>query len=225
MKLKTREKQYSFLGNKKYRPKFGLMSGATWVDDPKRLLFLLSRYKFVSKLLDPEEKVLEVGCADAFGSRIVAQSCAILFCTDFDPIFIRNAKKINRDLKKIKFRVHDYIKNPIRLPFRPSTCFCLDVLEHIPQPLEDKFIKNLKASCDKTAMFIFGSPSLESQEYASKASREGHVNCKTGVQIKETLKKYFSRVLLFSMNDEVLHTGYEPMAHYRLVICSGKAGR
>jgi hypothetical protein len=74
-------------------------------------------------------------------------------------------------------------------------------------------------------MIIFGFPSLKSQEYASKALREGHVNCKTGFQIKETPKIYFSCVLLISMNDGILQTGYKPMANYRIVICSGKVGR
>lgn len=128
MKLKTKEKQYEFLGGKKYRPKFGLMSGATWIDDPKRLVFLLSRYKFISKMVSSDDKVLEVGCADAFGSRIVAQNCAKKFCTDFDPIFIRNAKKINKDVKNMLVLVHDYLKKPILLFPRPSICFCLDVL-------------------------------------------------------------------------------------------------
>ena len=45
-----------------------------WTVDPKCLLFSLSRYKFVSKLLSGETNVLEVGCGDGFYSRIVAQT-------------------------------------------------------------------------------------------------------------------------------------------------------
>ena len=54
--------------------KLGLMSGWGWYDDPKRLAFTLARYKFVSKMLAGLDDVLEVGCGDGFGSRIVAQS-------------------------------------------------------------------------------------------------------------------------------------------------------
>jgi len=28
------------------------------------------------------------------------------------------------------------------------------------------------------------------------------------------MDKYFENSFIFSMNDEVVHTGYEPMAHY-----------
>ena len=62
-------------------------------------------------------------------------------------------------------------------------------------------------------------PSLESQKYASPASKEGHVNCQTKSQLKETLEKYFTAVFVFSMNDEVIHTGYAPMSHYLMAIC------
>ena len=68
---------------------------------------------------------------------------------------------------------------------------------------------------------ICGMPSLESQPYASELSRAGHVNCKTEEQLRQTLGKFFRNVLLFGMNDETLHTGFGPMCHYRLAICTG----
>ena len=68
---------------------------------------------------------------------------------------------------------------------------------------------------------ILGMPSIESQTYASPASKDGHVNCKTGKDLKSLLEKYFHNVFLFSMNDEIVHTGFEKMAHYLLVLCCG----
>ena len=53
----------------------GLMSGSVWRDDPKRLVFSLARYKFVAKMLSGSQRVVEIGCADAFCSRIV-NKCA-----------------------------------------------------------------------------------------------------------------------------------------------------
>ena len=32
--------------------------------------------------------------------------------------------------------------------------------------------------------------------------------------------KFFHTVFMFSMNDEVVHTGYHKMAHYILAVCS-----
>src|SRR5262249_47894355 len=34
------------------------------------------------------------------------------------------------------------------------------------------------------------------------------------------LEKYFAHVFIFSMNDEVVHTGFSPMAHYLFALCS-----
>ena len=65
---------------------------------------------------------------------------------------------------------------------------------------------------------IFGSPTLESQMYASKWSKEGHVNCKTGYELKALIERYFKQVFLLGMNDETLHTGYSKMSHYNFVL-------
>ena len=42
------------------------------------------------------------------------------------------------------------------------------------------------------------------------------MNCKSGEALKRTLERYFHTVFVFSMNDEVVHTGFYPMAHYLL---------
>ena len=34
------------------------------------------------------------------------------------------------------------------------------------------------------------------------------------------MRRHFNNVYLFSMNDEVLHTGYKPMSHYLFALCA-----
>jgi hypothetical protein len=63
-------------------------------------------------------------------------------------------------------------------------------------------------------------PSLESQAHASPQSKAGHVNCKSGPELRKAMEKYFHSVFVFSMNDEVVHTGFYPMAHYLLALCT-----
>src|SRR5207247_2527453 len=99
--------------------------------------------------------------------------------------------------------------------------YALDVLEHIPQENEDLFIKNMINSLNQQGVMIVGMPSLESQEYASLQSKIGHVNCKSGKALKDCLSRYFHNVFIFSMNDEVVHTGFYPMAHYLFALCTG----
>ena len=100
--------------------------------------------------------------------------------------------------------------------------YALDVLEHIPREKEDLFIRNALASLKDDGALIFGMPSLESQTYASPPSKAGHVNCKSAADFQQLMKKYFSQVFIFSMNDEVLHTGFYAMSHYVFTLCCGK---
>ena len=86
---------------------------------------------------------------------------------------------------------------------------------------EHRFFENICLSLKPNGVFICGSPSLESQVYASKGSKEGHINCKTGSELKELVQNYFENVFLFGMNDEVLHTEYAPMSHNLLTLATG----
>ncbi len=69
---------------------------------------------------------------------------------------------------------------------------------------------------------IIGTPSIESQVYASRESRLGHINCKSHKTLKALMAAYFRNVFIFSMNDEVVHTGFHPMAHYLFALCCSK---
>ncbi|MDP6959497.1 MAG: methyltransferase type 12, partial [Planctomycetota bacterium] len=58
----------------------------------------------------------------------------------------------------------------------------------------------------------------------SSASKAGHVNCKKGPELRTLMERHFHTVFLFSMNDEVVHTGFLPMAQYLLVLCASPKG-
>ena len=200
--------------------RFGLMSNYAWYDDPRRMAFHFSRYKFVSKMFSGKKNVLEVGCADAFGTRVVVQEVKHLVAIDIEPAFIHDVNE--RMCKKWHFdaSVHDILKGPVEGSF--DGAYSLDVLEHISTEYEDEFVKNICSSLSEDGVLIIGMPSLESQQYASVSSKAGHVNCKSGSDLKQFLEKYFRNVFLFSMNDEVVHTGYSKMAHYLIGVCCMK---
>ena len=215
--LPTRENQYNEL-LKVERVTLGLMSGYAYLNDPKRLAFTLARYKFVSKMFAGFDKVVEIGCADAFATPLVSEEVNELVACDFDKVFIDDVKKAHPySSKNMKFVSHDMLAGPFKTKF--DGAFALDVLEHIEKSDEDIFMKNICKSLSPIGSCIIGMPSTESQVYASEISKLGHVNCKKGPELKAFLMCYFERVFIFSMNDEVLHTGYTPMAHYLLALC------
>lgn len=217
----TREPQYNLVfdvADKHGIAKFGLMANESWNQDPRRTVFTLARYKFVSKMLAGRARVLEIGCADAFGTRIVQQTVGQVTAVDFDPVFIADAKARMNPNWPFETFVHDLLAGPVPGVF--DAVYALDVLEHIEPAVEDAFLTNAVASLAPTGVAIFGMPSLESQAYASPQSKAGHVNCKTGEALKATLEKHFHTVFVFSMNDEVVHTGYLRMANYVIGVCS-----
>lgn len=210
----TREKQYQFLLERRERglAQFGLMSSQVWQDDPRRLVFLLARYKFVSKMLSGLGHVLEIGCADAFGTRIVKQEVKEVTVTDFDEIFIQNAAEVMDARWPYTAQVHDMLSGPV--PGNFDAAYALDVIEHIQVDDENTFVGNVVKSLGEHGILILGCPSLQSQAYASPPSKAGHVNCKDGPEMRSLLQRFFHNVFVFSMNDEMVHTGFYPMAHY-----------
>ena len=219
----TREPQYNRcleIKDKQGLTSLGLMTNQVWEDDPRRLTFLLARYKFVSKMLSGKKFVGELGCGDAFGTRIVMQSTEKVITYDFDPVFVDDIRQRQSERWPVETHFHDILDAP--LPNKHDGIYSLDVIEHIPRTVEHLSLDNLRASLTDDGVLIIGSPSLESQAYASPPSKEGHVNCKSGEELKALLKNYFENVFLFSMNDEVVHTGFTPMAHYLFAVCCQK---
>ena len=163
------------------------MTNQCWQDDPRRLVFLLARYKFVSKMLSGKRSVLEIGCADAFGTRVVLQEVGSVTAVDFDPVFVQDARERMDPEWEFEVKSHDMLRGPV-----------------------------------PPGVLILGSPSIHSQAYASKPSLEGHVNCKDAAGMRQLTEKHFRNVFLFSMNDELVHTGFTPMAHYLIAMCVGR---
>ena len=211
----TREPQYQVMleiVKEHGLEKLGLSASESWYEDPKHLLFRLARYKFVAKMFSGLEDVLDVGCGDTFGARIVQAEVQSLTGFDFDPVFVADAQ--SRMLPKWEFPVfvHDLLDNPP--PGKFDGLYSLDVLEHISQEAEHKFLSNAFSALKPHGIALIGTPSKESQTYASIQSKVGHVNCKTADELRNIMSQYFHNVFMFSMNDEVVHTGFSKMAHY-----------
>lgn len=196
----------------------GLSTAISWEEDPKRLSFMLSRYKFVAKMLEGSKEVVEIGCGDGFGARIVAQHVQKLKITDYDPVFIQNAEEIKGSKWDYKCEVHDILSSPVSHG-KYSAAYSLDVLEHFNTADEEKFFENVCSSLTDNGVLIVGMPSINSQKYANSRAKIGHINCKSLPDLRSACEKYFSNCFAFAMNDEVVHTGFFEMANYIFVVC------
>ena len=115
----------------------GNITSQDFINDPKRLGITLSRYKFVGKMFEGFNSVLEVGSGDGFKSLSLKIVLSIL------SYLIFNLKKIlfdtNYKFKNIDFILHDFVKNSLKQKF--DGIFALDVLEHIKKRRKDIYIK------------------------------------------------------------------------------------
>lgn len=185
----------------------GLMSSYRWEWEPRGVLFMLARYKFVAKLLQDYPSALEVGCGDGMGARLVQQAVKRLICIDIDPMMIASAKA-NQARWNIEFKCTDQFE-------KVDAIYSLDVIEHMTYKDSEVWLNRLAFHAP---LVIIGSPSHESQQYASKLSRENHINCLSQPALKLLMKNYFKHVFMFSMNDEVISTGYAKMSHYNFAL-------
>ena len=189
--------------------------------DPKHFLFVLSRYKFVSKLLANRGRLLEVGAGDGLGTSLVAQSGNHIVGIDLEAQGLSEAADTSWTRECLRFEQHDMVAGP----FCPDGqlfdgAYSLDVIEHIDPDQERAFLQNTVSSIKPTAPLIVGTPNETAKPYASKEALEQHINWKTYDTLHASCSEFYSNVFMFGMNDEVMHTGYAPMCHYLFALCT-----
>jgi 2-polyprenyl-3-methyl-5-hydroxy-6-metoxy-1,4-benzoquinol methylase len=183
------------------------------LNDPKHMGFVLARYKFCAKMFDGMDRVIEVGCGDAFGTPVVAQHVKEILAIEPDGRHIEGNKKRLAKLPKIDFRQGTI--QDLKLPKESfDAAYSIDVIEHLDHHLNDPFVATQAQILKKDGVCIIGTPNITANDYASERSRVQHINLHSQKTLNELMSKYFKRVFMFGMNDEVLHTGYSPMCHY-----------
>jgi 2-polyprenyl-3-methyl-5-hydroxy-6-metoxy-1,4-benzoquinol methylase len=169
-------------------------------------------------MLAGKSSVVEIGCGDGFGMRMVLQTVKRGVGVDFDPVFIEWAQsQARKEEIRAEFILHDVLKSPP--PGEFDAAYSLDVIEHIEPAMEALFVANIAAALKPDGVCFIGTPNITSAAYASEPSRIGHINLKSAETLSASLLAVFQHVFVFSMNDELVHTGFAPMAHYLMAMC------
>jgi len=199
----------------------GPINGESLLKDPKHLSFVLSRYKFAGKMFRRCETILDAGCGEGLGVlTYLAETPARITAIDFDQDQIRYCQEHIEPLcrERVSFERHDLVSGPVG-----SAAFdgfsCIDVIEHLHPEDEALFLKHCAASLKTGGVAIWGTPNLHASAYAGPRSQVGHINLFDPERFTSTLENHYSQVFLFSMNDEVIHTGFSKMAHYLMALC------
>jgi 2-polyprenyl-3-methyl-5-hydroxy-6-metoxy-1,4-benzoquinol methylase len=199
----------------------GPINAKTWLRDPKHMGFMLARYKFAAKMMRSCSAILEVGCGEGLGTMLMLKDTTASFVsTDFDPAQIRYATEhvMPHCGGRATFQCMDLVaQDPGAGRF--DGLLSIDVIEHIHPQDEKAFLDHCVRALKPGGTAILGTPNLHADVYASPPSRAGHVNLFDPDRFTETLERHFSHVFLFSMNDEMVHTGFSKMAHYLMALC------
>lgn len=219
---KTRE-AWDAVAHHQHLPTFtlGPIHADSIVRDPKHLGFVLARYKFAAKMMPRCRHIVEVGCGEGVGAlMLVADTKARVTAMDFDGTQIDYAQShvAPRGKGRITFLRQDIISTPFTGD-PADGLVSLDVIEHIDPQEEDAFLRNCAACLEPNGIAVFGTPNIASHQYASANSQRGHINLFDGERLVTTMERYFRRAFLFSMNDEMVHTGFSKMAHYLFTLC------
>jgi 2-polyprenyl-3-methyl-5-hydroxy-6-metoxy-1,4-benzoquinol methylase len=157
-----------------------------WRSDPRHLGFLLARYKFCAKMLAGKSSVLEVGCGDGFGSRVVLQEVGSVHGVDFDPLFVEWAtEQARREGLRSSFSKVDITKQSPAGRF--DAAYSLDFIEHILPELEQACMDHICRALEPGAMSIIGTPNATASAHASKWSLELQPNPSVGNVLAPTV--------------------------------------
>ena len=185
---------------------------------PRRMLHSLSYYKFAAKMIGKGKRVFDFGCNEGLGTYVLAKECGYAKGIDLDAEAIACAKR-NYAGPEIDFSVEDILQSSQTESYDAIVNF--DVIEHIDPEKVPFFWKAMQKKIKPTGIVVIGTPSEISQQFASEIAKSGHVNIYSPKRLNDEMEKYFKLVFLFAANDEVVHTGFLPLAHYLIVVGCG----
>ncbi|MDC1076128.1 class I SAM-dependent methyltransferase [Litorivicinus sp.] len=186
-------------------------------NSPRHLLFTYARYKFAQKMIPQDNplEILELGCSEGLGSLMLAEPGHKVTGIDADDEAVGHAKKtIEND--RITFKSCNFLGGEFG---SFDAVVSMDVIEHIDLADEQAYMDTVTKNLKPRGIAVIGTPNDTATQYASKASQIGHVNMFEASRFRELLDKNFHNTFLFSMNDEIVHTGFYPMAHYLIGLC------
>ena len=174
------------------------------------LLFHLSRYKFVGRFLKKEWDVLEVGCGTGYGSNFLAQFCKSINGCELDTELV---KKASEKFDKKSNLTYSY--NPVKDSY--DVVVALEVIEHMSIEHGLEFLKFIDSKLSKNGLAFISTP--QRIDNPSQNRKQYHINEYSKDEFQEVLETFFSKVLIFSQNDEIISAQNPDNAWNYMAIC------
>ena len=182
---------------------------------------VLARYRSAASLIGSAATVLEVGCGEGIGSRILAKGRTYYCGIDNDTAALDVARSLHSgtDRTKVEFLPEDILKFPGL--WNADAAVSLDVIEHIPVEFEDAYMTAIVGSLSAYGVAVIGTPSASFEHLASPQSKVGHINLYTHNRLHGLMSRYFPVLQMLGMQDTSLHLGHPEARHYHLAVGIG----
>lgn len=213
--------------------RFGPMHAYHVRHTPRRLLYALAYYKFAAKMIvtnlpcvegNARGRVLDVGCGEGLGTWLLATECGSAHGIDFDAGLVDTAvanwtgETDKPDAPRATFACTDFVQGPSAPARTYDGAVSLDVIEHILPSNAEGFVARIADALDDDGVAVVGTPNVHAGVHASAVTNAGHVNMYDAERLQKAFTEHFRHVMVFAANDEVVHTGFFPMAHYLLAV-------
>lgn len=183
--------------------------------NPLMVAIKFARYKFIAKLLDKEDCLLEVGCHDGVSSNFFSQFCKSVDAIDVDANALEEGKNL---FKHIHFTCEDALA--FQSDKRYDVIVMLDFIEHFSLEDGEKLIAKYSQMLSDKGILIIGTPSKHFECYRAEHNKAHHLHEYYPEEIETLIQKYMRRTMLFAMNDEIVHTGNINLAWFVFVVGS-----
>lgn len=178
-------------------------------NNPLMVAIKFARYKFIAKLLQKEDRVLEIGCNDGVSSNFFSQYCKSVDAIDLDD---KAVKEASDNFPHINFKCVNALTYNFEKKY--DVIIMLDFIEHFTKDDGEKLLEKYSQLLSNRGMIMVGTPSKYFEEYRAEHNKLHHLHEYYPEELEELMYKYFNRTMMFSMNDEVVHTGNLKLAWF-----------
>ena len=198
--------------------RLGPSASEQWLEAPSHLAMVLARYKAASVLIGNARSVVELGCGEGIGARVLASGRQHYVGIDRDFRAIHAAKRVHAtpEWERLTFLVDDILT--LDAAPKNDAVVALDVIEHTPREQEDIFMQNAARVLTTSGVIVIGTPSARFDHLASPQSAAAHVNTYTHERLYLLMSRYYHVVQSFGMQDVSLHLGHPDARHYLIMV-------
>ena len=196
------------------------VEGIVFNENPLDFFIILARYKFGTRFIKKNHKVIDVGCGHGLGSVFLSKYAKEITGVDLDKDLVETNNSNYKKIKNLQFKEFDLLKPSKSFVNKFDVVVSMDVIEHFKKQKLGKVVDSYYNLLNSDGFAIIGTPNIASRPYASQRRLDTHEFEFTRDEFEKTLLKKFKNVFIFSMTDEVVSTSFPNMAWFFIAICT-----